>query len=35
MQKNGNYSIIIGFMLGLYKDNGKDNGNYYNGLYRF
>ena len=22
-------------ILGLYRDNGKENGNYYNGLYRF
>ena len=26
------YSNII---LGLYRDNGKENGNYYNGLYKF
>ena len=25
---------IIGYILGLYRDNGKENGNYYNGLYR-
>ena len=25
---------IIGTILGLYWDNGKENGNYYNGLYR-
>ena len=24
----------IGIILGLYRDNGKENGNYYNGLYR-
>ena len=24
----------IGFKLGLYWDNGKENGNYYTGLYR-
>ena len=25
------YIGIIGYMLGLYRDNGKENGNYYNG----
>ena len=25
------YIGIIGYMLGLYWDNGKENGNYYNG----
>ena len=25
---------IIGYILGLYRDNGKEHGNYYNGLYR-
>ena len=24
----------IGYILGLYGENGKENGNYYNGLYR-
>ena len=24
---------IRGLLLGLYRDNGKENGNYYNGLY--
>ena len=24
----------IGYMLGLYRDNGEENGNYYNGLCR-
>ena len=24
----------IGVIMGLYMDNGKENGNYYNGLYR-
>ena len=24
---------IIGHILGLYRENGKENGNYYNGLY--
>ena len=24
---------IIGYILGLYRDNGKENGNNYNGLY--
>ena len=34
------YSNVIGVILGLYRDNGKENGNYYNvigvilGLYR-
>ena len=28
------YIGIIGYILGLYWDNGKENGNYYNGLYR-
>ena len=23
------YNIIIGYILGLYRDNGKENGNYY------
>ena len=27
------YKGIIGFILGLYRDNGKEHGNYYNGLY--
>ena len=27
------YKGIIGFILGLYRDNGKENGNYNNGLY--
>ena len=25
---------FTGYILGLYWDNGKENGNYYNGLYR-
>ena len=25
---------ITGYILGLYRDHGKENGNYYNGLYR-
>ena len=25
---------IIGYILGLHRDHGKENGNYYNGLYR-
>ena len=25
---------IIGYILELYRDNGKENGKYYNGLYR-
>ena len=25
---------IIGYILGLYRDSGKENGNYYSGLYR-
>ena len=23
---------IIGYILGIYRDNGKENGNYYNGV---
>ena len=30
----GLYRDYIGNILGLYWDNGKENGNYYNGLYR-
>ena len=30
----GLYRGYIWIMLGLYKDNGKENGNYYDGLYR-
>ena len=26
--------VQVGKFLGLYKDNGKENGNYYNGIYR-
>ena len=26
--ENGDYCIIIGYILGLYWDNGKENGNY-------
>ena len=26
------FGVIIGYILGLYGDNGKENGNYYNGL---
>ena len=26
---NGLYRVYIGFILGLYRDNGKENGNYY------
>ena len=25
----------MGYILGLYGDNGKENGNYYNGLYKY
>ena len=25
--------MIIGYILGLYRDNGKENGNYYNVVY--
>ena len=28
------YIGIIGYILGLYKDNGREHGNYYNGLYK-
>ena len=28
-------TIVIKVILGLYRDTGKENGNYYNGLYRF
>ena len=28
------YLGIVGYILGYYWDNGKENGNYYNGLYR-
>ena len=28
------YIGIFGVIQGLYRDNGKENGNYYNGLYR-
>ena len=28
-KENGNYYIIIGYISGLYRDNGKENGNYY------
>ena len=28
------YVGVIGYIWGLYWDNGKENGNYYNGLYR-
>ena len=28
------YIGIIGYILGFYRDNGKEKGNYYNGLYR-
>ena len=40
MEKNmetiivGYIGILLGYILGLYRDNGKENGNYYNGLYR-
>ena len=27
------YIGILGYILGLYGNNGKENGNYYNGLY--
>ena len=30
----GLYRDYIEIILGLYGDNGKENGNYYNGLYR-
>ena len=29
------YIGIIGYMLVIYRDNGKEHGNYYNGLYRY
>ena len=32
-KEDGNYCIIIGYILGLYWDNGKENEKYYNGLY--
>ena len=28
-KENGNYYVIIGYILGLYWDTGKENGNYY------
>ena len=28
------WELAIGVIFGLYWDNGKENGNYYNGLYR-
>ena len=28
------YTGILGYVLGLYRDNGKENGSYYLGLYR-
>ena len=28
------YIGIFSYILGLYRGNGKENGNYYNGLYR-
>ena len=28
-KENGNYFIIIGYILGLYRNNGKENGNYH------
>ena len=28
------YIGTVGYILGFYWDNGKENGNYYNGLYR-
>ena len=41
-KENGNYIILgvgsivywnnVGVVLGLYRDNGKENGNYYNGV---
>ena len=31
---NGLHRVYIGIILGLYWDNGKEDGNYYNGLYR-
>ena len=27
-KENGNYYIIIGYVLGFYRDDGKENGNY-------
>ena len=29
------FEILCVYILGLFKDNGKENGNYYNGLYRY
>ena len=33
METAGNIGILR-YILGLYRGNGKENGNYYNGLYR-
>ena len=30
--QNGSYYSILGYILGLYRDNGKENGNYYLGF---
>ena len=32
-KEHGNYCVIIGYILGLYGYNGKENGNYYNRVY--
>ena len=32
---SGVYIGILGNILGLYEDNGKENGNYDNGLYSY
>ena len=31
-KENGNYDIMMGYIFGLYRDNGKEMGNYYFGL---
>ena len=28
IMKKANYNMIIGYILGLHRDNGKENGNY-------
>ena len=34
METAGITGVIGGYISGLYGDNGQQNGNYYNGLYR-